>query len=156
MKPPFGINRVIYDVQEGEETMAEQLRGSCLCGQVSFQVSGPFRTFYTCHCRRCRKATGSSNAANIFAAPDSVVWISGEHLVTHFALSEASFFNAAFCRVCGAHVPRRARSGDFVIIPAGCLDDDPPMAPDHAIFWSDRTAWYEESCRTKRYDGYAE
>jgi hypothetical protein len=136
--------------------MAEDLGGSCLCGQVSFRVSGPFRAFYTCHCHRCRKATGSSNAANIFAPSSSVSWLSGEHLVTQFALADADFFNAAFCRVCGAPVPRRARSGDFVIVPAGCLDDEPPMPPDRAIFWSERASWYDASCDTRRYDGHAD
>lgn len=136
--------------------MSECFGGSCLCGRVSFEVSGPFTAFYTCHCRRCRKATGSSNAANIFAPPNSIRWISGESLVTQFALSGAAFFNSAFCCACGAPVPRRARSGDFFIVPAGCLDDDPPMAPDRAIFWSDRAPWYEKSCQAERFDGYSD
>ena len=136
--------------------MADVLRGSCVCGRVTFEVAGPFTHFYTCHCSRCRKITGSSHAANLFAASGSVRWLSGEDLVTSFALDTASYFNAAFCSVCGSHVPRHARSGDFEIVPAGSLDDPPPIAPDRAIFWDDRAPWFEASCETPRYGGYGE
>ena len=136
--------------------MSNQYRGSCLCGAVTFDISGPFTAFYTCHCSRCRKATGSSNAANLFAKSGSVRWRTGEHLVTSFSLSTASYFNAAFCSVCGSHVPRRARSGDFEIIPAGSLDDPPPISPDRAIFWDDRAPWFEQSCLAKRISGHGD
>jgi hypothetical protein len=134
--------------------MSDGFKGSCLCGQVTFEVSGPFTRFYTCHCSRCRKISGASNAANIFAASGATTWRSGEQLVTSFALSDASYFNAAFCKVCGSPVPRRARSGDFEIIPAGSLDDPPPIMPDQAIFWDDRAPWFDASCQAKRYNGY--
>lgn len=136
--------------------MQERWKGSCLCGQVAFEVSGPFTRFYICHCNRCQKISGASSAANLFAASGATQWRSGEDLVTTFALSEASFFNAAFCRVCGSPVPRRARSGNFEIIPAGSLDEQPPIVPDRAIFWDERAPWFEASCLAKRYSGYGE
>jgi hypothetical protein len=136
--------------------MPQVYRGSCLCGQVAFEVTAPFTAFYTCHCSRCRKATGTSNAANLFAKSGAVRWLKGEALVTSFALSGASYFNGAFCSVCGSHVPRHARSGDFEIIPAGSLDDPPPIAPDRAIFWNDRAPWFEEACLAKRFSGYGD
>lgn len=37
-------------------------RGSCLCGEVAFEVEGPFDRFLNCHCSRCRKATGTAHA----------------------------------------------------------------------------------------------
>ena len=37
-------------------------RGSCLCGEVAFEVEGPFDSFLNCHCSRCRKATGTARA----------------------------------------------------------------------------------------------
>jgi hypothetical protein len=136
--------------------MSDRYRGSCLCGAVAFDVSGPFTAFYTCHCSRCRKVTGSSNAANLFAKSGAVRWRTGEHLVSSFSLTTASYFNAAFCSVCGSHVPRKARSGDFEIIPAGSLDDPPPIAPDRSIFWDDRAPWFEQSCLAKRFGGYGD
>lgn len=136
--------------------MSQMLRGGCVCGAVTFEVAGPFTAFYTCHCTRCRKTTGSSHAANLFAAAGSVRWLSGESLITNFELATAEFFNGAFCSVCGSHVPRHARSGDFEIVPAGSLDDAPPISPDRTIFWDDRAPWFEESWAARRYSGYGD
>ena len=118
-------------------------------------MTGPFTAFYVCHCSRCRKITGSSNGVNLFAQSGAVRWLSGKADVTEFALPDASYFNAAFCRLCGSHVPRHARSGDFEIVPAGSLDDPPPGAPDRAIFWSDRAPWFEAACQAPHFSGYA-
>jgi hypothetical protein len=136
--------------------MSEGLKGSCVCGAVAFEVKGPFSAFYTCHCSRCQKTTGSSNAANLFAPAGSVRWLAGRSLVTDFSLATARYFNAAFCSVCGSPVPRHARSGDFEIVPAGALDDPPPISPDRTIFWSDRAPWFEAACEAARFDGYGD
>lgn len=134
--------------------MTGTLRGSCLCGKVRFELTGTPTTFYTCHCRRCQKITGSSNAANLFAPSGSVRWLSGEQDITSYHLSPETVFNATFCSTCGSPVPRRARSGDFMVIPAGCLDDPPQLSPERAIFWTDRAPWFEAACRAPRFADY--
>jgi len=134
--------------------MTTNLHGSCLCGKVQFELTEAPTKFYSCHSRRCRKITGSSNAANLFAPSGSIRWLQGEENITSFALSPETFFNAAFCSACGSPLPRRARSGDFMIIPAGYLDDEPPLAPQGTIFWNDRASWFEPACRAPRYANY--
>ncbi|MGB3178240.1 MAG: GFA family protein [Albidovulum sp.] len=37
---------------------ANHLHGSCLCGGVAFEVTGPFRDVIACHCAACRKSSG--------------------------------------------------------------------------------------------------
>jgi hypothetical protein len=135
-------------------SMMTKLHGSCLCGKVRFELTEAPTKFYSCHCRRCRKITGSSNAANLFAPSGSIRWVQGEESITSFVLSSETFFNAAFCSGCGSPVPRHARSGDFMIIPAGCLDDEPPLAPQRTIFWNDRASWFEPACRAQRFANY--
>jgi hypothetical protein len=39
-------------------------RGSCRCGEVAFEVEGPFDHFPNCHCSRCRKASGKPTITN--------------------------------------------------------------------------------------------
>lgn len=36
----------------------EKFKGSCLCGDVSYQLSGPTKVFQHCHCTRCQNMTG--------------------------------------------------------------------------------------------------
>ncbi len=42
------------------------VHGACLCGAVKFTLSGVAESFHLCHCSRCRKATGTAHASNIF------------------------------------------------------------------------------------------
>lgn len=41
------------------------IHGSCLCGEVTFEVDPPFHKMVHCHCSRCRKATGTGHATNL-------------------------------------------------------------------------------------------
>jgi hypothetical protein len=54
------------------------LKGSCLCGAVTYEASGEPKRFYHCHCSRCRKATGTGHASNLFLQPGTLRWLSGE------------------------------------------------------------------------------
>jgi hypothetical protein len=42
------------------------ITGSCLCGEIRYEVSGVPVTTLLCHCDNCRKCTGSSFMANSF------------------------------------------------------------------------------------------
>ena len=45
------------------------LTGSCLCGAVKYAATGVATRFLHCHCSRCRKATGTGHASNLFLQP---------------------------------------------------------------------------------------
>jgi hypothetical protein len=90
----------------------------------------------------------------MFGSLDAIVWLSGEEHVRKFQLPGAKYFNKAFCSRCGSTVPYKARSGDFLIIPAGSLDRDPGARPRHNIYWDDRAAWYDQGCGAEEVNGY--
>lgn len=121
------------------------VRGSCLCGSVSYEVRLPFIHFVKCHCSRCRKATGSAYAANALVAPDAFRWTNGSEEVVRYDLPEARSFATSFCRRCGSPLPHLTRSGREVILPAGSLDDDPGVKPSSDVFWGSRAPWYSLS-----------
>lgn len=132
--------------------MSERIPGSCLCGTVTFEVSGPFEAFHWCHCSRCRKDTGSAHASNVFTRPGSIRWLSGGEAVKRFDLPEAERFAKAFCSRCGSPVPYINRSGTHLIVPAGSLDVDPGIAPQDNIHWRSRACWYEPGLAAPRFD----
>ncbi len=134
--------------------MGKGIRGSCLCGQVSWTVTGPFDAFHLCHCSRCRKATGSAHAANIFTRPENITWLSGQALIKRFDLPEAERFAKCFCTHCGSTVPYLGRTGQYLVIPAGALDEDPGIAPLDNIFWADRAGWYDDGLKSEKFDAY--
>lgn len=134
--------------------MHQTVEGGCLCGRVRFRVRGPFQMFHLCHCSQCRKATGSAHASNIFTAPGNIDWLSGKELIRHFQLRGEQSFTKCFCGNCGSALPYLNRSGKYLVIPAGTLDDDPGIRPQDNIFWRDRAAWYEAGLGAQHYDGY--
>jgi hypothetical protein len=117
------------------------LKGSCLCGAVKYEVTGEPKRFVHCHCSRCRKATGTGHASNLFLQPASLKWLSGEEQVRMFKVPEAKRFTNAFCVTCGSRMPRQQQGTDAVIIPAGSLDDDAPIRPQGRIFYGSRASW---------------
>ncbi len=134
--------------------MSDVISGSCLCGKVKFELSGPFSSFYVCHCSRCRKATGSAHASNIFTKPENLCWTDGEDLVRGFKLDSAKFFGRNFCAECGSPVPRVSAERKLVVIPAGALDEDPGIRPENIIFWDNRAHWYDAMSSTPRFAKY--
>ena len=117
------------------------LKGSCLCGSVSYEISGEPGQFWHCHCSRCRKATGTGHATNILMKPDSVDWSKGKDLLTYYKVPDAKRFATVFCRVCGSLMPRVAPDMSIAVVPAGTLDDDPGLRPQGRIFQDSKAPW---------------
>jgi hypothetical protein len=117
-------------------------RGSCLCGEVAFEVDGPFDLFLNCHCSRCRKATGTAHSCEVIVKAPALRWLRGEASVVRFDLPEARSFATAFCRTCGSPMPHLTRSAREAIVPAGGFDQPLGVAPDRHVHWSSRADWY--------------
>src|SRR6185437_1276109 len=105
------------------------LRGSCLCGLITYEVQLPVSKFAHCHCSRCRKATGAAHASNVYVPAEQLLWRSGHDHIRRFDLASALSFAKWFCDRCGSPVPRISRSGKTAVVPAGSLDDVPHDMP---------------------------
>ena len=53
--------------------------GSCICGSISYTITGEPHKFFHCYCMRCRKSSGTGHASNILLKPNTVTWEEGEH-----------------------------------------------------------------------------
>ena len=129
------------------------LKGSCLCGAVKYEVAGEPTRFYHCHCSRCRKATGTGHASNLFLQPGALKWLSGEEQIRAFKVPDAKRFSNHFCATCGSRLPRQAKDTDVVMIPCGSLDDEAPIKPQARIFFGSRANW---SCADDGVPAYPE
>ncbi|MGV6827597.1 MAG: GFA family protein [bacterium] len=128
--------------------------GSCLCGAVTYEVSGDALRFSHCHCSRCRKATGTGHATNLLLTPvTGIRWLSGVENLLRFKVLEAERYYTCFCGTCGSPMPREVPEIDAVLIPAGSLDTSPPIQPQHHIFWGSKADW---SCEAQGLPTYTE
>lgn len=117
--------------------------GSCLCGQVAYEIDLPFQMFVNCHCSRCQKTSGSSHAANALVLPTAFRWLRGAEQVARFDLPEARSFAVSFCRHCGTRLPHKTRGGSGIIVPTGTLDADPGERPSKNLHWAARATWLQ-------------
>ena len=129
--------------------------GSCLCGSVQYEIKGDANRFYHCHCQRCRKTTGSGHASNILVTPESSLsWKQGEELLKTFKVPDAERFYNCFCSNCGSPLPRVVPQLGGIVIPAGTLNDEPPIKPQARIFWKSRTSWSCSGDNLPTFDEY--
>ena len=116
--------------------------GSCLCGQVKYEVRGQPQVMYYCHCSMCRKATGSSFATNMLVAKEHFVITTGASLLEAFQSSPGE--KRYFCSACGSPIYSQAdaRRG-MVSVRCGGLDADPGIRPTEHIYTASKAPWFE-------------
>ena len=115
------------------------IHGSCLCGQIKYELDGGVELINHCHCSMCRKAHGAAFGSFLHAAASGFRWVAGEDLLQRYQSSPGNV--RAFCRVCGSRMPEVEASE--VNIPAGTLDDDPGVRPMVHIFVGSKAPWFE-------------
>jgi hypothetical protein len=113
--------------------------GSCLCGAVRYEVSGPLRAVIGCHCTQCRKQTGHYMAAT--AAKHGDFRITKEDGLRWFRSSERA--ERAFCQICGSTLFWQGTGKDYISIAAGTLDGETGLAIAGHIFCADKGDYYE-------------
>lgn len=59
--------------------------GQCLCGTVRYRVTGPLGEVRYCHCRMCRRATGSAFPANAPVPLERFALLAGAESMTEGA-----------------------------------------------------------------------
>jgi hypothetical protein len=120
--------------------MSNRRLGSCLCGEVRFEIVGDFEGFFLCHCGRCRKDTGSAHAANLFSSTARINWLSGRANVKTFRVP-ATRHEKSFCSECGSALPRVQMNGALLVVPAGSLDSALETRADAHIFVASSANW---------------
>ncbi|MBN2655930.1 MAG: GFA family protein [Spirochaetales bacterium] len=114
--------------------------GSCLCGNIQYEIDGEFENFFFCHCKSCRKDTGSVHAANLFSSTASLKWVKGANEVKVFNYQNSGHIKA-FCPNCSSALPNLQMDGTLLVVPAGSLDTDIDLTPSGHIYLKDKANW---------------
>ncbi len=125
--------------------------GSCLCKGVKFRITGDFDSFYLCHCKYCRKDTGSAHAANLFSSTAKIDWIRSKTEIRIYQPPKSTHMKA-FCANCGSALPHMQMENTLLVVPAGCLDTPLKKMPDAHIFISNKADWDDSLEEIKRFD----
>jgi hypothetical protein len=115
-------------------------KGSCLCGNVRYELTRELGEFGYCHCTSCRKASGSAHAANAAIDRTDFLLVSGTDTLREFESSPGKF--RAFCSRCGSPIyAYLAASRDILRIRLGSLDTAFAKQPRAHTFVLDKASW---------------
>lgn len=117
------------------------IKGSCLCGNVTYSISGNLGDITHCHCITCRKAHGTAFSSVAAVQIDDFEFTSGEDLIKCYPSSPDKV--RCFCSNCGSHIYAHREGQSHYILRLGTLDDDPGVRPINHIWLSEKAAWYE-------------
>ena len=118
------------------------IRGSCLCGQIRYELDGGVELINHCHCSMCRKAHGAAFRSRARVRAADFRWVRGEELVIYYASSAGN--HRGFCRVCGSPLLSRFDHDPSIYgLPLGALDDDPGVKPKFHVFVANKAPWFD-------------
>ncbi|KAI8933655.1 hypothetical protein NX059_012522 [Plenodomus lindquistii] len=109
------------------------LSGSCLCGEVKYNLNitdKEAQVTATCHCRACRKITGATTSLNLEVPASTFSLSSGSLKTVRVRHADEGFeFSVFFCPGCGSPIycePASLENSPY-IIQVGTLDDVGPL-----------------------------
>lgn len=126
------------------------MKASCLCGGVSYAITGPIQRARYCHCAHCRKFSGTAHAA----------WglIETAHLTVERSSSGITKYNSGnglrvFCSSCGSPLWYEPTGlPQFRGVPLGVIDDEGIPEPQMHVWTKSKVSWASISDELPRYD----
>jgi hypothetical protein len=114
--------------------------GSCLCGDIAYEIDAELSDFGHCHCRSCRKASGTAFATNAGVDRAAFKLVSGADTLREFESSPGKL--RAFCSRCGSPIyAYLTKTPNILRIRLGSLDTPLASRARAHTFVSDKADW---------------
>ncbi|HWK55565.1 MAG TPA: GFA family protein [Hyphomicrobiales bacterium] len=115
-------------------------QGSCLCGAVTYEITGDLGEGYYCHCMRCQKASGSAFATNARIAPEQFHLTGGADVLKSY-VNEGTGLVRKFCGNCGSPIVSERSTPAILAVRLGTLDTPLRRRPVGHIFVESQAEW---------------
>ena len=112
------------------------MRGTCLCGAITFEVKGAPAEGALCHCGQCRKQSGHVWASS--HVPDADMIIHGEPC--WYRSSEKA--RRGFCPTCGAFLFWKHEDDPHISFSLGALETPSGARLGRHIFTANKGDYY--------------
>lgn len=117
-------------------------KGSCLCGEITYELaSDPIKVTH-CHCSMCQKQHGAAFATYASLPKNDLVYTSGSELLV--AYNSTGSVIRRFCKVCGSNVEWGGSLDypDWVSITIATLDSEYKPEKISDIYVDTKVCWY--------------
>ncbi len=119
--------------------------GRCLCGQISYELTGDVIATAVCHCDHCQRQSGGAFSVNLIAMENQLS-VSGE-LTTFEDRGEnddAVYVYRRFCGSCGSPIySAMIEPAGLIAVKAGTLDDKSAVAPNVEAWCEHKQPWVD-------------
>jgi hypothetical protein len=119
------------------------IHGSCLCGDVAFEIDVAPRRLVNCYCSRCRRSRGTAHATNFLAKDEHLHWTQGADRVKKYAVPGARVFSTAFCERCGSMLPAAIAPLNAHLVPAGAIDTALAIRAAANVYMDSKAPWFD-------------
>tara|TARA_B100000579_G_scaffold420007_1_gene419228 strand:+ start:637 stop:1104 length:468 start_codon:yes stop_codon:yes gene_type:complete len=132
--------------------------GSCACGQVNYSIIGKPYFTQACHCKDCKKSTGSSYVIHSMIHEDDLS-IDGEVNSANLPTGSGAGQRAYFCTKCGVYIYCKYKIAEpekRIALRTKTLNDHNRFPPEAHIFVKDKDPWIKldgiKNCFDTMYD----
>ncbi|MCZ6855342.1 MAG: GFA family protein [Gammaproteobacteria bacterium] len=125
-------------------------KGSCLCGDITWEITADPIMYSNCHCSMCRKIHGTAYGAYVAVPAEEFRWISGEKKILSYESSSDG--QRPSCPRCGSAVASLVPDYQMVFMPIGNLDGEIHKSLDMHIFVGSKAPWFEITDAAPQHD----
>ena len=126
------------------------LKGCCACGNVNYTITDKPLFTQACHCKDCKKSTGSSFVIHTMVFEDDLI-VDGEVSSTELPTGSGKGYRAYFCVNCGVYLYCKYNvSAGRVAIRTATLNN--PIVPEAHIYVKDKDPWIDITNKKICYD----
>lgn len=127
--------------------------GSCLCGAIQYEVSGPITSIIHCHCSVCRRACGTAYATNGFVQTSDFKLKTGADNLSSFSTKPGQ--PRFFCKTCGSPIYKSNDTDPTRIrLRIGTLTSDIEERPISHNFVTSKANWDAIESHLPQYESH--
>ena len=127
-------------------------KGSCLCGQVQFEIRGELRDIVNCHCSKCRKFHGNYGAYTSVEVENLTITEQKKLKWYESPADETANVRRGFCSDCGSSLFWHPKDRPTIAIAAGSFDSPISLNTKGHIWCSQLPGYYQIEDDLPRFD----
>ena len=123
----------------------QNLKGSCQCGEISYELSGSPIALYRCHCTDCQTGSGAAFGMSMWVKKDDFELTSGVLKSFVRTADSKAKIESFFCGSCGVRIYTCAAvsGSECLVLKPGTLHDTSALHPCADIWIQSKQAWFE-------------
>ncbi len=113
--------------------------GSCLCGEIKYEVTQLDTPIEHCSCYTCRKAHSAAFNTAAGVNRENFKWLKGKSILSSYESSPGK--SRYFCSSCGSHLIADIKGKPYIMLRVATLDENPGQKPELQIWRSHEVPW---------------